>query len=155
MAYDFRHHSHDALREEPTSHLVSEFFGETKHLLADARRLLRAELETAEMELRREAKKVGPAAAITGGGGVLIHAAVLMFAVALGGALWLAMPFWAAFAISGVLFAAGGAALVFLGQKKLSSIAVKPAVTIQHLAEDQRWVKALTQNVRSNLQHDT
>jgi Putative Actinobacterial Holin-X, holin superfamily III len=143
------------IEEEPTGKLLHDLFDEAKHVLSEGTRLLRAEIETAKFEIRREAKKAGPAAALTGVGSVLLHAAVLMFAVAIAAALSLALPAWAAFGIVGVLLAIAGAVFLSRGRNKLRTIELKPTTTIHNLEEDQRWAKGLTQNVRSNLQRDT
>jgi hypothetical protein len=143
------------LEQVPTGRLVHELFEEAKHVLSDGTRLLRAEIETAKSEIRREAKKAGPAAALTGVGGVLLHAAVLMFAAAVALALSLALPAWAAFGIIAVVLVVAGALFLARGRNKLRSIELKPASTIHNLEEDQRWAKGLTQNVRSNLRRET
>jgi hypothetical protein len=146
----------DGLGEAPTGQLLHDFFEESKRVLADGKRLLRAEIETAKGEIRREAKKAGPAAGMAGGGSVLLHVAVLMFALTLASALSLAMDTWLACLITGVLLAIGGAILLSAARKKLRSFAeVKDGQTIHNLEEDQRWAKGLTQRVRSNLRHDT
>ena len=155
MDWDIREHRGNSLREEPTGKLVHDFFDESKRLVAEGTRLLRSEMQTAKLEIRREAKKIGPAAAMTGGGSVLLHAAVLMFAVALAVALSMAMPMWLAFLITGVVVAVAGAVLVSNGRKQLRTIELKPTGTVHNLEEDQRWAKGLTQSIRSNLRHDT
>jgi|GraSoiStandDraft_4_1057263.scaffolds.fasta_scaffold24145_3 hypothetical protein len=145
----------DGLTQAPTGRLVRDFFEEAKHVAAEGTRLLRAEVETAKREIAREAKKAGPAAAMTGAASVLGHAAVLMFAVTLATALSLALPMWAGFAITGVVLAVAGAVVFSQARNKLRSIDLKPDVAIHNLQEDQRWAKGLTQDVRSNLRHDT
>jgi cytochrome c-type biogenesis protein CcmH/NrfG len=156
---DYGTHRHDGrwddLTDQPTGELLRELFGEAKTVLAEGTRLLRAEVETARHEIRSEAKKVGPAAAMTGAAGVLVHAAVLMFAVALAAALALALPTWLAFGIVGVLLAATGAILFAVARQRMRTIALKPAKTIHNLEEDGRWAKGLTQSVRSNHRLDT
>jgi hypothetical protein len=143
------------LQHEPTGKLVRDLVEEAKHVLTEGTRLLRTEIETAKFEIRREAKKAGPAAALTGAGSVLLHAAVLMFAVAAAAALSLALPAWASFGIIAVVLAIGGVVLLSRGRDKLRSIELKPATTIRNLEEDQRWAKGLTQNVRSSRRRDT
>jgi hypothetical protein len=143
------------IEQVPTGRLLHDLFEEAKHVLTDGTRLLRAEIETAKFEIRREAKKAGPAAALTGVGSVLLHAAVLLFAAAVALLLSLALPSWAAFGIIAVVLALAGALFLARGRDKLRSIELKPASTIHNLEEDQRWAKGLTQNVRSNLRRDT
>jgi protein-S-isoprenylcysteine O-methyltransferase Ste14 len=150
-----RYADHDDLAEQPTGELIRELFGETKKVLAEGTRLLRAEMDSARQEMRREAKKVGPAAAMSGAGGVLAHAAVLMFAVAIAAALAAALPTWLAFAIVGVLLAAAGAILFAAARNKVRTIALKPERTIHNLQEDGRWTKGLTRSARSNHRLDT
>jgi cytochrome c-type biogenesis protein CcmH/NrfG len=145
----------DELTEQPTGELIRDLFGEAKTVLAEGTRLLRAEIETARQEIRREAKKVGPAAAMTGAGGALVHAAVLMFAVAIAAALALALPTWLAFGIVGVLLAGTGAVLFSVARNRVKTIALKPEKTIHNLQEDGRWTKGLTQSARSNRRLDT
>ncbi|MFN2548715.1 MAG: phage holin family protein [Myxococcales bacterium] len=105
--------------------------------------------------MRQEVKKIGPGAAMGGAGGVLLHAAVLMFAVTLAAALSLAMPIWLAFLFTGIALAIAGGALVLTARNKLRTVELKPAVTIHKLEEDQQWAKGLTQKARSNLRQDT
>lgn len=147
------------LSQEPVGKLVHDFFDESRRVLNEGTRLLRSELSSAKEELRRdlrrEAKKAGPAAALAGGGGVLLHAAVLMFVFALGALLAEAMPTWVAFLLTAVVVGAAGAALLYLARKRIGVIEIKPDQTIHRLEEDKRWAKGLTQRVRSNLQQNT
>jgi hypothetical protein len=145
----------DGLGQEPVGRLLHDFVEESKRVLVDARRLLHSEVESAKFEVRREAKKLGAPAAFAGGGGVLLHVAVLMLAFALGGLLAQAMPTWAAFLITAAVFGAAGAALLGVARKRLTAVQLKPAETIHRLEEDQRWTRELTQSARSNLRHDT
>jgi hypothetical protein len=145
----------DDLSEQPTGELIRELFDEAKTVAAEGTRLLRAELDTARHEIRREAKKVGPVAAMSGAGGVLVHAAVLMFAVAIAAALALVLPTWLAFGIVGVLLAATGAVLFVVARDQVREISLRPQKTIHNLEEDGRWAKGLTRSVRSNHRLDT
>lgn len=146
----------DGLSEAPTGKLLHDFFEESKKMVDEGKRLLRAEIDTAKGEIRREAKKAGPAAGMAGAGSVLLHVAVLMFALALAAALSLAMDSWLACLITGVVLAVGGAIFLSAARNKLRSMGqLKDGQTIHNLEEDQRWAKGLTQNVRSNLRHDT
>lgn len=154
MDYDVR--GDGGIQDAPTGKLVHDFFEESKRVVAEGKRLLHAEVDTAKREIRREAKKAGPAAGMAGAGGVLLHVAVLMFALALAAALSLAMDGWLACLITGVVLAIAGAIFLASARKKLRSMAeLKDGETIHKLEEDQRWAKGLTQNVRSNLRHDT
>jgi hypothetical protein len=152
---EIRERDDGELRDRPTSQLVHEFFDETKRVLAEGTRLLRAEIETARDEIRREAKKIGAPAAMAGSGGVLLHAAVLMLAVALGALLAEAMPTWIAFLLTAVVTGIAGWVLLSIARKRIATVALKPETTIHNLQEDQRWARGLTQSARSNLQHDT
>jgi len=152
---NFQEQPNGHLREEPVGKLVHDFLDESKRVLGDATRILRSEVDSAKAEVRREARKLGPAAAIAGGGGVLLHAAVLMLAFALGSLLAEAMPAWVAFLITAVVVGAAGAALLSLARKRLATVQLKPKQTIHRLEEDQRWTRGLTQSTRSNLQHNT
>ena len=144
------------LHEAPTGALVHQFLDESKSIILEGKRLLQAELETARTEIRREAKKAGPAAGMAGAGSVLLHVAVLMFALTLAAALSQAMPTWLACLITGVALAAGGAIFLVSARNKIRSMAaVKDGETVHNLEEDGRWTKGLTQNVRSNLRHET
>ena len=155
MDYDVRGRE-NGIGQAPTGKLLHDFFEESKRVLEDGKRLLRSEIETAKGEIRRETKKAGPAAGMAGAGSVLLHVAVLMFAFALAAALSLAMDTWLACLITGVLLAIGGAIFLSAARTKLRSMGqLKEGQTIHNLEEDQRWAKGLTQNVRSNLRHDT
>lgn len=152
---DLRERTNGDLREEPVGKLVHDFLDESKRVLSEGTRILRSEVESAKAEVRREAKKLGPAAAFAGGGGVLMHAAVLMLAFALGGLLAEVMPTWAAFLITAVVVGAAGAGLLFLARQRFAAVQIKPEETIHRLEEDKRWTRGLTQSARSNLRHDT
>jgi hypothetical protein len=146
----------NGIGEAPTGKLLHDFFEESKRVLDEGKRLLRVEIDTAKSEIRRETKKAGPAAGLAGAGSVLLHVAVLMFALTLAAALSLAMDSWLACLITGVVLAVGGAIFLSAARNKLRSIGqLKDGQTIHNLEEDQRWAKGLTQNVRSNLRHDT
>ena len=154
MDYDVR--GDGGIHRERTGKLVHDFLEESKRVLADGKRLLHAEIDSAKREIGREAKKAGPAAGMAGAGGVLLHVAVLMFALTLAAALSLAMDSWLACLITGVVLAIAGGLFLANARKKLRSMAeLKDGETIHRLEEDQRWAKGLTQNVRSNLRHDT
>jgi hypothetical protein len=155
MDSDVQGRGGDGVADEPTGKLIHDFVDESKRVLAEGKRLLRSEIDTARDEIKREVKKVGPAAGMAGAGGVLAHVAVLMLAFALAAALSLVMPNWAAFLISGVLLGIAGALSLAGARNKLRSVTLKDGVTVHNLEEDQRWAKGLTQNVRSNLQQDT
>jgi hypothetical protein len=155
MQTDTRNRAGDGLADAPTGKLVHEFFEESKRVLAEGRRLLHAEIETARSDLRKEARKAGPAAGFAGAGSVLLHVAVLMFAFALAALLTLLMPEWLAFLITGAALAVAGGVFLSSARNKLRSVALKDGHTIHNLQEDQRWAKGLTQSVRSNLRQDT
>jgi putative superfamily III holin-X len=155
MQTDMRGQAGDGLSEASTGKLVHDFFDESKRVLAEGRRLLQAEIDTARRELRQEAKKAGPAAGFFGAGGVLLHVAVLIFAFTLASLLTLLMPQWLAFLITGAVLAIAGGVLLSSARKKLRTVALKDGQTIHNLQEDQRWAKGLTQSVRSNLRQDT
>jgi Putative Actinobacterial Holin-X, holin superfamily III len=147
---------HDGhLREEPVGKLVHDFVEESKRVLSEGKKLLRTEVESAKAELRTEVKKLGPAAAMAGGGGVVLHAAVLMFAVAVGALLAEAMPAWVAFLLTSIAFGIVGGVLLSVARKRVATIDIKPTQTIHRLEEDQRWARELTQSNRSNLQQNT
>jgi cation transport ATPase len=155
MNTDMRSQAGDGLSDAPTGKLVHDFFDESKRVLAEGRRLLQAEIETARRELRHEAKKAGPAAGFLGAGSVLLHVAVLMLAFTLAAVLTLFMPEWLAFLITTAVLAVAGGLFLSSARKKLRSVALKDGQTIHNLQEDQRWAKGLTQSVRSNLRRDT
>lgn len=155
MHTDMPNRAGDGLLDAPTGKLVHDFFDESKRVLAEGRRLLQAEIETARRELRQEAKKAGPAAGFLGAGSVLLHVAVLMFAFALAAVLTQVLPDWLSFLITGAVLAVAGGIFLSSARKKLRSVALKDGHTVHNLKEDQRWAKGLTQSVRSNLQHGT
>ena len=143
------------LHEEPVGKLVHDFFDESKRVLNEGTRILRSEVAFAKAEIRDEAKKLGPAAAVGGAGGLLLHVALLMLAFTVGSALAEVMPTWAAFLITTVVFGAIGAGLLAAAKKRLAAVQLKPDQTLHRLEEDQRWTKELTQSARSNLRQDT
>ncbi|HZR09391.1 MAG TPA: phage holin family protein [Myxococcales bacterium] len=154
MDYDVR--GDGRIHREPTGKLVHDFLEESKRVLADGKRLLHSEVESAKSEIRREAKKAGPAAGMAGAGGVLVHVAVIMLALTIAAALSLAMDSWLACLITTVVFGIAGGVFLASARARLRSMSeIKDGETIHRLEEDQRWAKGLTQNVRSNLRRDT
>jgi cation transport ATPase len=155
MQTDIRERPGNGLAEAPTGKLLHDFLDESKRVLAESKRLLHAEIDTAKRELRREGKKAGPAAGMAGAGSVLLHVAVLMFAFTLASVLTLALPNWVAFLITGLVLAVAGGIFFSAARNKLRAIGLKDGDTIHNLEEDQRWAKGLTQNVRSKVRQDT
>ena len=152
---EFREQRDGDLSDEPVGKLVGDFVEESKRVLNEGTRIIRSEVESAKHEVRRELKKLGPAAAMGGSGGVLLHIAALMLAFAMASLLALAMPTWVAFLITAVAIGVAGIGLLSVARKRFAAVQLKPAHTIQRLEEDQRWTKELTQSARSNLRHDT
>ena len=152
---ELREQRNGDLSEEPVGRLVRDFLDESKRVLGEGTRIIRSEVESAKDEVRREVKKLGPAAALGAGGGVLVHIAALMLALAVGWLLSLAMPVWAAFLVTGVAIGAAGLGLLYAARSRFTAVQLKPAHTIHRLEEDQRWTKELTQSARSNLRQDT
>ena len=152
---EFREQREAGLSEEPVGKLVHDFLDESKRVLSEGTRLIRSEVEAAKDEVRREVKKLGPAAAVGAGGGVLLHVAALMLALAIGGLLSLAIPIWVAFLVTGVAIGVAGIGMISVARKRFAAVQLKPAYTIHRLKEDQRWTKELTQSARLNLRHGT
>ena len=69
---------------------------------------------------RGEVKKMGPAAGMAGGGGVLLHLALLMFALAMGSLLAQAMPTWVAFLTVAIAIGIIGAGMLFAALRVIS-----------------------------------
>ena len=152
---EFREQQDGELSEEPVGKLVHDFLDESKRVLSEGTRIIRSEVESAKDEVRREVKKLGPAAAVGASGGVFVHIAALMLALAIGWLLSLAMPIWVAFLVTGVATGVAGIGMLSVARKRFAAVQLKPAQTIHRLEEDQRWTKELTQSARLNLRHDT
>jgi hypothetical protein len=131
------------LSGQPLGLLLSDFFDQ-------ARRLIRAEVKLAKVELRQEVKKVQSAGVMVGLGGVLLligGIAFMAFACALL-ALW--MPLWLSTLIVTVAFLAVGGGLAAIGLKRFKQVHA-PDETIRTLKEDGQWASRTFQSMKSQM----
>ncbi len=129
------------LRDRPIGELVGDAVREAEGIVRD-------EIRIAKAELREEARKAARAGAAFGGGGVLLHAAVLAGAAAILAAFALVVPVWAAALITmGILAIVGLAALAY-GRAELARM--EPTRPVNQLKEDGEWAKRTMRSVRSS-----
>lgn len=107
----------------------------------DLSRLFRKEVELAKTEVREEAKKAGKAAGMLGGAGLAGYLVVVLLTLAVMFGLGNVMDLgWAAL-IMAVIWAAIGAALYSVGQRRLRTVSPVPHRTVDTLKEDAQWLK--------------
>jgi len=120
----------EPVSERPLGELLREISEEGK-------RLLRAELTVARVELKDEAKKASAGAGLFGAGGVVALLAAMALTAGLIALLALVLPLWAsALIVAGVLGAVAAVCLV-AGRKAFQKVNAKKA--IQPLKEDGQW----------------
>jgi hypothetical protein len=102
-------------KSDPSPSLVQLVRG----VVADALRLLRVEVDLVKARCSRTVKRAGIAAGLLAGGGVMAFLGVVGVLVAIGLALGVVLPAWAAaLVVAGVLIGAGAATAV-LGRAEL------------------------------------
>lgn len=107
----------------------------------DLSRLFRKEVELAKTEVREEAKKAGKAAGMLGGAGVAGHLVLVFLTLAVMFGLGNVMDLgWAALIMT-VVWAAVGAALYSIGQRRLRTVSPVPQRTVDTLKEDAQWLR--------------
>jgi uncharacterized membrane protein YqjE len=126
-------------RDAPFTELI-------RSLIGDVVALARLEAELAGIELKRKASKIGLAAGLLAGGGViaLLGIATLVAAAVL--ALAIVLPAWAAALIVGVVILVVAAVLATVGRARLRTAApLTPTRTIETVQEDIRWIRRKTE----------
>jgi Putative Actinobacterial Holin-X, holin superfamily III len=117
-----------------------------RSLIGDVAVLARLEAELAGIELKQKASKIGLAAGLLAGGGViaLLGIATLVAAAVL--ALAIVLPAWAAALIVGVVILVVAAVLAMVGRARLRTAApLAPTRTIETVQEDMRWIRRKTE----------
>jgi hypothetical protein len=123
---------------------------ELREVVEEASHRLRLDVAVAKRELAIEAKRIGRAGLLTGGGGLLLHAAMYLLLFTLVFALAKALPLWAATLIVMAVTAAGGAALSWIGNKRLRGIA-RPIAAIRNFKGDGQWMMERMRGLRSQI----
>jgi len=110
-------------------------------ILNDAQELFRQQANMLRAEVREDFRKTKEAAYPLAIGLWLAMLGSLLLSVTLALILEAAgLPPWASFAIVGVLFAAVGCGLVYLGKKKFASFNPLPDESAEALKENLEWI---------------
>ena len=119
-------------------------------IISDAQELLKQQVSLLRAEIESDFKKSKDASiSMAWGVGVCVPAALLLCFMAAHLLHWLtapagydpaAIPLWACYGIAGVVFAALGALLVYLGVKKFESFNPLPDESAEALKENVQWL---------------
>ena len=116
--------------------------GLIKGLLDDARDLIREELQLARAEIREEISALRTVTIAFAAAAVVGLLGVMLFAVALGGALayFLNWPSWAGYGVVALLFLAAGWGLCLFARGRLQAIRAIPNTTAT-MKENLAWMQ--------------
>ncbi len=122
-----------------------------KDLSADLGRLMQSEIALAKTELQQNISRIGKGAGLFGGAGVVGIFAVEFLLLAAMFGIAVALPFWAAALIVGVVLAIAAGVLAMTGKKDLAGVSVVPKQTIENVKTDIKAVKDDVQAMRRNV----
>jgi len=109
-------------------------------LASETGTLVRQEVVLAKTEMVAKAKTAAGDGVVIGIGGALAVLGGLGIFAALILMLALLMPLWASALLVGAVFAGGGAAIAYLGVRKLKRVDPVPRVTMTTLKENKQWL---------------
>ncbi|MEO7189580.1 MAG: phage holin family protein [Vicinamibacterales bacterium] len=124
-------------------HQNESIAGLLKSLVVDTRDLMREELALMRAEVREELAQLQTAAIAFGAAVVVGAIGVVLFFIALGGAVAYAFhwPSWAGYGIMAVLLLAGAAACVMWGKREIATLKALPK-TRQTVKENIEWIQS-------------
>ncbi len=122
-----------------------------KDLSADLGRLMQSEIALAKTELQQNISRIGKGAGLFGGAGVVGIFAVEFLLLAAMFGIAVALPFWAAALIVGVVLAIVAGVLAMTGKKDIAGVSVVPKQTIENVKTDIKAVKDDVQTMRRNV----
>ena len=111
-------------------------------LSAEAKLLVRQEVELAKAEIKESTQHATGAGAGFGAAALVGYLALAILAVAAALGLAEVLPGWAAFLIVGALLAVGAGIAFTIGKKNLQALSPVPRKTIETLKEDVTWLRA-------------
>jgi hypothetical protein len=110
-------------------------------IIADAQRLIRQEVQLAQVEIKQELNKTKNAAISFGAGaGLMVWSTVLLTlaAVFLVGEF---VPLWVSFAIFGGIAFMAGVIVLYVAKTRAEDIHVVPPQTVETLQENLQWIR--------------
>ena len=110
-------------------------------LAEQASELARHEMRLAQLEVQSKARVATRGVAMIAAGALVAYAGLIALVFALIWALDIKLPLWAAALITGLLVAAAGAALAWIGWDRLRADGVIPRKTVETMKENARWAK--------------
>jgi hypothetical protein len=114
-------------------------------VIADARHLIGAELESLKLEVKEELARAKNALAVVAlGGGVLaVGGLMLVLMLVYGLFAGTGLPLWGSFGIVGGVLAIAGTAMLLIGRKRATSkdADLWPEETLQDMKKDMQWAK--------------
>lgn len=131
-----------------------ERMGDTvSDILEDLQGVVRSEVELAKTELKDDAARVGRAAGMIAGGGVLGYTGFGFLMLGLTTLLAKKLPLWLSATVVGTALASIAAKLGMAGKAQLQSTDLKPEQTIESLRQDKEWasreMSSVSDRVRS------
>lgn len=115
-----------------------------QNIASNLQEIVRAEIRLARTELTERGRRMSKAAALFGGGLVLLGLAGLLLVVTIIAALALVMPVWAAALLVAVAFGAVGGGMAMVGRERIRQTNLRPDETIESVKEDVEWLKQQT-----------
>jgi uncharacterized membrane protein YqjE len=116
-------------------------------------RLIRLEIQLAKTEATEKATAVGKGAGVLAAGAIVALVGLTILAMAIGFLIATAMPLWAAFLITAILFLAIGGALAATGMTRIKKTPMQLRRTMETIDEDKQWVRKELQDVKRDPAH--
>jgi hypothetical protein len=113
-----------------------------KGIVQDAERLAKQHIDLFKKDIKQDLRQFRDAAISLGAGAVVLLIGGVVLAMALAeGLVALNLPDWAAYGLVGIVIAAVGGALVFMGLNKIKQATPVAEHTVETLEEDVQWMK--------------
>ncbi len=112
-------------------------------IINDAQDLLKQQLALFKQEIKDEIRKTKEVALSVGAGiGILLVGAILWCLMLVHLLSWAipALPLWGSYGIIGLVFVLGGAALLYLGKRRMESFNPLPERSVRALKENVQWI---------------
>lgn len=116
-------------------------------------RLIRLEIQLAKTEATEKATAVGKGAGVLAAGAIVAVVGLTILAMAIGFMIATAMPLWAAFLITAILFLGIGGALAATGMTRIKKTPMQLRRTMETIDEDKQWVRKEMQDVKRDPAH--
>lgn len=116
-------------------------------------RLIRLEIQLAKTEATEKATAIGKGAGVLAAGAIVALVGLSILAMAIGFLIGLAMPLWAAFLITAILFLGIGGALAAAGMSQIKKTPTQLRRTMETIDEDKQWIRKEAKDVKRDPAH--